>query len=673
MQKPPAILAVTLALVAGHLQAASASGIDAQVQAQPPAALESSRLVLGVEKNGVMVLRDKLAKREWRQVLTEKGVRIEVDRIETVSPVELRLHLRTQERAFRAAISLVADGREVEVALTGEELGGRLMFPFAFLPPPESSLILAMKEGLAIPVGDTTVFFDHQKRGGFQFFEGHNAAMPFWGFANPDGSGLMTLVLTPNDAGFQISRRDGRLTDQVAWEAEFGRLGYPRKLRYVPLASGGYVAMAQRYRAQAEQDGLVKTLKEKIRANPAVERLLGAADVWFLDFRHEVKDSAVVARELQQLGITRAIFAGGGGWWTDMAAGEITAVNALGYLSGRYDCLQDVMAATNFPNIAVNPVYPPLQKAWPDDVVLAADGTPIKGWPVSGKGGRKYYCGRLSDRVRLEYARELIPRDLAAKPYLARFLDTEAATAWTEDYHPRHRATRSEARAARMQVLDFLSGESRLVTGSEGLSAYAVPHVDYFEGVSPVEPFRISSGEHPFKTFPADYDWGTNVTRLLEVSHRYQIPLWQLVFHDCVVAYPRWNEANNKYANPLWETKQALFCALGGRPPIFMFDVKWWGEPANRRRLAEIYRRTGPLAQQVGTARMIDHLRLDAAGDVQRTRFDNGVTVTVNFGHTPCTTAEGAVMAPFDCLVTAGQASPEPSSLPGKANEATKP
>ena len=180
-----------------------------------------------------------------------------------------------------------------------------------------------------------------------------------------------------------------------------------------------------------------------------------------------------------------------------------------------------------------------------------------------------------------------------------------------------------------------------------------MPHVDFFEGVGPIEPFRVAkNGADPFQTFPAEYDWGPDMTNLLEISHRYQIPLWRLVLHDCVVAYLRWDEANNKFANPLWKTKRRC-SALNGRPPMFMFDPPWWNDPANQQTLAEIYRQTGPLAQKVGTARMIDHCRLDAAGDVQRTRFDNGVWVTVNFVRAPpasCPT--GRRSAPFRCRCT---------------------
>ncbi len=51
-----------------------------------------------------------------------------------------------------------------------------------------------------------------------------------------------------------------------------------RAVRLQPLGRGGYVEIARAYRLIARQRGLLRTLAEKMKANPAVEKLLGAAD-----------------------------------------------------------------------------------------------------------------------------------------------------------------------------------------------------------------------------------------------------------------------------------------------------------------------------------------------------------------------------------------------------------
>jgi hypothetical protein len=51
-----------------------------------------------------------------------------------------------------------------------------------------------------------------------------------------------------------------------------------RTVRLQPLGRGGYAEIAKAYRRMARERGYLKTLAEKWRENPAVERLFGAAD-----------------------------------------------------------------------------------------------------------------------------------------------------------------------------------------------------------------------------------------------------------------------------------------------------------------------------------------------------------------------------------------------------------
>jgi hypothetical protein len=51
-----------------------------------------------------------------------------------------------------------------------------------------------------------------------------------------------------------------------------------QSVRLLPLGRGGYVEIAKTYRAVARERGLLKTLAEKMRENPRVAELFGAAD-----------------------------------------------------------------------------------------------------------------------------------------------------------------------------------------------------------------------------------------------------------------------------------------------------------------------------------------------------------------------------------------------------------
>ena len=119
-----------------------------------------------------------------------------------------------------------------------------------------------------------------------------------------------------------------------------------------------------------------------------------------------------------------------------------------------------------------------------------------------------------------------------------------------------------------MDLLEFVSRECGLVTGSETGHDAAVPYVHYFEGMLSLGPYRVP-------------DAGRDMQRILEdVPERlakfqtgpyYRLPLWELVYHDCVVSQWYWGDYNNKLPK-LWDRRD-LFNALYGTPPMFMFNA----------------------------------------------------------------------------------------------------
>ncbi len=72
----------------------------------------------------------------------------------------------------------------------------------------------------------------------------------------------------------------------------------------------------------------------------------------------------------------------------------------------------------------------------------------------------------------------------------------------------------------------------------------------------------------------------------------YRLPLWELVYHDCVVAHWYWGDYDNKIP-ALWDRRD-LFNMLYGTVPMFMFDRAFWN--AHKDRFVQSYRNTCPLA-----------------------------------------------------------------------------
>ncbi len=135
-----------------------------------------------------------------------------------------------------------------------------------------------------------------------------------------------------------------------------------------------------------------------------------------------------------------------------------------------------------------------------------------------------------------------------------------------------------------MELLDVVSGEFGLVSGCETGHDAAVPYVDYFEGMMSLGPYRVP-------------DAGRNMQQMLdEVPERvakfqtgsyYRLPLWELVYHDCVVAQWYWGDYNNKLP-ALWDRRD-LWNALYGTPPMFMFNREGL-ERSTRRASSQSYK-----------------------------------------------------------------------------------
>jgi len=154
------------------------------------------------------------------------------------------------------------------------ELRSPLKYPHPFVSEPKDYLVVPMNEGISYPVEDSSI---NPMR--LIAYRWHGICMAFWGVT--DGAqGHMAILETADDAAIRINRIDGRLGVAPEWDGQKGQFGYARRLRYVFFDSGGHVAMAKRYRAYAKQTGIFKSLSEKRWANPNVDLLIGAVNVW---------------------------------------------------------------------------------------------------------------------------------------------------------------------------------------------------------------------------------------------------------------------------------------------------------------------------------------------------------------------------------------------------------
>ncbi|MCX7016945.1 MAG: hypothetical protein NTW86_31030 [Candidatus Sumerlaeota bacterium] len=524
---------------------------------------------------------------------------------------------------MQGGIELDGDRPEFTFSLSAEgKLAKPLAFPQPFVTDPGTYLVIPMNEGISYPVEDESI---QPMR--LIAYGGHGICMAFWG-ATDGERGQMAILETPDDAAIRIARQDGRLCVAPEWDARKGQFGYERRLRYVFFDQGGHVAMCKRYREYAKQIGLFKTLEEKRRVNPNVDLLVGAVNTWYW-----APDAAAMVREMKAAGIERILWSHAG------QPEDIQAMNDMGgVLTSRYDIYQDLMD----PHVIqekLGRAHPDwTQGAWPKDIMIGANGEWTKGWQVKGKDGVMYPCAVCCDRQAVGYARERVPADLATHPYRCRFIDTTTAAPWRECYSPDHPMTRSDSRHWKMELLRYMSEEMKLVTGSETGHDASVPFVHYYEGMMSLASYRVPDAGRAMQKI---LDEAPERVVKFQLGWQYRLPLWELVYHDCVVAQWYWGDYNNKIPS-LWD-KRDLFNILYASGPMFMFNREFWEK--NKERFARSYRNISPVARAAGYAEMTDHRFLALDRSVQQTRFANGVVATVNFGDQPFRLPDGAEVA----------------------------
>ena len=593
-----------------------------------PAQLTISNATLAVTLHtgdATLSVLDRRTKQTWRQKAPGQDVIVK----KAQGGKSLRLELLHLPSGLDLGVTIELDGNQPEFTLSlaaQGELAGALKYPHPFVTDAGTYLVVPMNEGISYPVEDQSIRPLH-----LIAYGGHGICMAFWGVT--DGArGQMAILETPDDASIRIDRADGRLFVAPEWDSQRKQFGYARKLRYAFFDRGGHMAIAKRYRAHAQKIGLLKPLAQKRQENPNVDLLIGAVNVWCWD-----KEAVNIVKEMQAVGIQRIL------WSNRQSPENLKTLNDLGVLTSRYDIYQDTMNPENFKFLrGVHSDW--TTDAWPQDIILKANGDWLRGWGVKGKQDDWYYCGVICDKRAPDYARKRIPAELATHPYRSRFIDTTTAAPWHECYDKNHPMTRTESKQAKMELLRYVSADSKLVTGCETGHDASVPFLHYYEGMLSLGPYRVR-------------DAGRNMQEILtevpeqiakfQVGQRYRLPLWELVYHDCVVAQWYWGDYNNKLP-AVWD-KRDLFNALYGTPPMFMFNRKVWQE--NRDRFAQSYKNVCGVARAVGYAEMTDHRFLTSDRDVQQTKFANGVTVTVNFGSTPYRLADGGEVAPLGISV----------------------
>ena len=549
--------------------------------------------------------------------------------------------------ALSAEVRLVS-ACEFELRLSAPEdalMHGNVEWPPAWRPQRGDRAILPLGEGYSFPVEDDTLNVPPE----MFFYCGATASLCLYGLERGQEGCLMVGVEDGSEASILNGRgADGFLETRQVWKSSWNTWNYDKALRFFVCKSLSEAAGL--YRKWRESRGEVVTLRQKMKHLPSVAKLAGAADLWLWDentmnrLYARPEESALPPRivkdivaDLLDLGMDHIL-------WNSFEGETPEDCNYLterGFLVGKYDNYRDVIPKPDLEAIipyrrkrSVNSKY------WPQIVSIDENGNPGVAWALHGLDGKMHNQHAVCEIPALRLTMENVTAELEHVPYTSRFIDVQAGMFLQECHSPLHPARRRDSLRYIRHQLDFLA-DIGLVNGVEVGSEATAMSYHFSEGMfSPVD-YRAPNAGRRMTTQYADDDVPESLVKYM-LNPQLRIPLWDLVYHDCTVNYWYWGDSTNSC--PCYMKRRDLLDIVCAQPPIYSLNVEQWR--AQKQDIAASYHRTSPVAKAAFAERMTDFRILSDDRMVQRSTFENGVQITVNFGNTPFTLENGTQLPP---------------------------
>jgi hypothetical protein len=533
-----------------------------------------------------------------------------------VSPArngQIGTHIRMQDLGLGLHVYL--DGRSLVVEI--ERIYGQgparvrdVLFPRHFLLPKrnDSSTTWTVGQGSIVP-GNSTSRFHHP--------EGYSEQeMCFHGAMNGQ-CGMVAIAETPFDLYMAMSHLDNEAPSTfIHWLPSHSDLRYTRRVRFTFEKGLNFVRQAKLYRAHMQREGFWVSLEEKVRQNPNVARMRGAAVINSLtairhvrELRYEVNtfaDQTTWALELRKrTGLKNAIVhvdgwgkfgydsvhpetlppcpdAGGPGGLKDFRE----KMRDAGWLFGLHDQYIDIYADA--------PSYDPAR------FMIKENGRPntLNVWAgglcshLCFSESLKFLRRNFADGVKDQYMYHNSPPIYKICEPDAYYLDCLCRI--HECFNPNHPLTRSEVVHYANEMLRTVRDHGkRVVLSCEHPKFYSVPDLDFGWGISHLKAdVQVVGGGHATESV------GTPV------------PLWHLVFHDAI-----WLPLHgSNYLQNFLYVESPYFQNTKDGPPQTEIDIKM--KVCRLNEVAGFDEMTGFEIQNGGT--------------VMSSEFSSGVRVSVN-------------------------------------------
>lgn len=507
---------------------------------------------------------------------------------------------------------------------TAALVGDRLIFKIKNIAPQLPNLMFPPhieSEQLVLPIGIGRLIRKPLPSRYFHAFFSHLNMRWFGGLKEKSQNGWMA-IFGGNFENAGVSASELALVP--TWQKSLGKWEPVRSVQYA-FTSGGYVGQAKVYRKFAQENGLWKTLDEKIKDTPALKNMVGGRLVSMVAARCADR----VDMQQDQLKPLNAELKAGEGKikvinkFSSMptaiaqfqkAGMKSGIINIRGWGRGGYDyghpdiwppspevgTAEELKKACDLPSNFTAVLHDNYQDTYehnpsfPKGINIRSNGERLQGgyWDP----GQSYI---LNSKASLQFAtrnweqiKQVAPRGM--------FVDTVTAMQLYESYETGNTQTRKQDLAGKLELIKFYK-QKKLIFGSEESADFGITDVDWME---------------------------CRHKRLAGES----IPLWPLVFHDCIMM-GRYNSVNLSLPSVI---------AKSNLHPRHLEDMLWgyfmlyWEQSGNLQMQLDAISATTHVDEwfgQVATSEMTKHEFLTEDYMVERTTFANGKSITINFSN----------------------------------------
>ncbi len=353
-----------------------------------------------------------------------------------------------------------------------------------------------------------------------------------------------------------------------------------------------------------------------------------------------------IASEMKEAGIDRAI-------WGIFFNADIPTIeylkNKAGYLVTKYDNYADVLSSDTARLIPAQRIeacdYTKRRmKNWPCDIRTGRDGSMSKAWALKGTDGMMYNQYKMCIGTVLRYFRDEVKEDIEKHNYNARFIDV-MGTGADECSNQAHPVSRMQSVSERLAVLGYL-GDIGVIAGTEDGFEDILPAIAYNEGMMSPSVFRaVDSGRRKAVLYRGS-DIPSSIPGFM-LNPLYRVPLWELVYHDCVISYWYWGDSSN--CCPELIKSRDLFNTLYGTPPLYSFKTSDWDRL--KESIIASYKYSKAASARLGFAEMTSFEYLTFDKKVQKTEFCNGISVIANFGSEPFKINDNIIINSMDSRI----------------------